>query len=133
MFKIVKILKIQKTCLKFLKSQKEDRFEKFIDYLTQNNIKFEKGDWQSFDSNTFNQTTKTTKLNSNDLQKAIKEGTALADLSELWKLKLKFEEHKKKLSADELANYKKSELEEKVDREMKHTHVLYHTLQRQLI
>ena len=105
---------------KLLKSyEKNERFDKFKEYLKENKIKFEKGDWQSFDSNTFNQTTKTTKLNSNDLQKAIKEGTALADLSKLWKLKLKFEEHKKKLSADELANYKKSELEEKVDREMK--------------
>ena len=36
---------------KFLKSQDSDeRFDKFKSYLDKNNIKFKKGDWQSFDT-----------------------------------------------------------------------------------
>ena len=111
---------------KFLKSQKEDRFEKFIDYLKQNNIKFEKGDWQSFDNvkmreeqmpnATIEEIEAHEKLKS---IKSIQQATAMADCMELRKLKLKFIEQRKKLTPKELLNYKVSDMEKRVDKEMK--------------
>lgn len=113
---------------KFLKSQDSDeRFDKFKSYLDKNNIKFKKGDWQSFDNifindiedkeiNPVDKPTK--KLDSEGLKKAVTEGFALGDLTELSKIKIRFIEDRKKLTPEQLSNYKVSDLEKKVDKEM---------------
>ena len=114
---------------KFLKSQNQnkDRFEKFKDYLTKNNIKFKEGDWQSFD-NTSNDDVKQISTNSLDkpidklgtrnLKKEIEEAFALADWLKLRELKIRFINDRKKLTPEQLSNYKISDLEKKIDKEM---------------
>ena len=114
---------------KFLKSQSQnkDRFEKFKDYLTKNNIKFKEGDWQSFD-NTSNDDVKQISTNSLDkpidklgtrnLKKEIEEAFALADWLKLRELKIRFINDRKKLTPEQLSNYKISDLEKKIDKEM---------------
>ena len=114
---------------KFLKlqNQKKDRFEKFKDYLTKNNIKFKEGDWQSFD-NTSNDDVKQISTNSLDkpidklgtrnLKKEIEEAFALADWLKLRELKIRFINDRKKLTPEQLSNYKISDLEKKIDKEM---------------
>jgi len=91
----------------FLKSQNEDRFEKFKEYLTKNNIQFKEGDWQSFDD-TFGI----------DVKKVAREGIVLADLLKLRELKAKFINDRKKLTSEQLSKYIVSDLEKKIDKEM---------------
>jgi len=114
---------------KFLKSQnqKKDRFEKFKDYLTKNNIKFKEGDWQSFD-NTSNDDVKQISTNSLDkpidklgtrnLKKEIEEAFALADWLKLRELKIRFINDRKKLTPEQLSNYKISDLEKRINKKM---------------
>ena len=114
---------------KFLKSQSQnkDRFEKFKDYLTKNNIKFKEGDWQSFD-NTSNDDVKQISTNSLDkpidklgtrnLKKEIKEAFALADWLKLRELKIRFINDRKKLTPEQLSNYKISDLEKRINKKM---------------
>jgi hypothetical protein len=114
---------------KFLKSQNQnkDRFEKFKDYLTKNNIKFKEGDWQSFD-NTSNDDVKQISTNSLDkpidklgtrnLKKEIKEAFALADWLKLRELKIRFINDRKKLTPEQLSNYKISDLEKRINKKM---------------
>ena len=114
---------------KFLKSQNqnEDRFEKFKDYLTKNNIKFKEGDWQSFD-NTSNDDVKQISTNSLDkpidklgtrnLKKEIEEAFALADWLKLRELKIRFINDRKKLTPEQLSNYKISDLEKRINKKM---------------
>ena len=114
---------------KFLKSQnqKKDRFEKFKDYLTKNNIKFKEGDWQSFD-NTSNDDVKQISTNSLDkpidklgtrnLKKEIEEAFALADWLKLRELKIRFINYRKKLTPEQLSNYKISDLEKRINKKM---------------
>jgi hypothetical protein len=114
---------------KFLKSQSQnkDRFEKFKDYLTKNNIKFKEGDWQSFD-NTSNDDVKQISTNSLDkpidklgtrnLKKEIEEAFALADWLKLRELKIRFINDRKKLTPEQLSNYKISDLEKRINKKM---------------
>ena len=114
---------------KFLKSQNQnkDRFEKFKDYLTKNNIKFKEGDWQSFD-NTSNDDVKQISTNSLDkpidklgtrnLKKEIEEAFALADWLKLRELKIRFINDRKKLTPEQLSNYKISDLEKRINKKM---------------
>ena len=114
---------------KFLKSQNQnkDRFEKFKDYLTKNNIKFKEGDWQSFD-NTSNDDVKQISTNSLDkpidklgtrnLKKEIEEAFALADWLKLRELKIRFINYRKKLTPEQLSNYKISDLEKRINKKM---------------
>jgi hypothetical protein len=114
---------------KFLKSQNQnkDRFEKFKDYLTKNNIKFKEGDWQSFD-NTSDDDVKQISTNSLDkpidklgtrnLKKEIEEAFALADWLKLRELKIRFINDRKKLTPEQLSNYKISDLEKRINKKM---------------
>ena len=114
---------------KFLKSQNQnkDRFEKFKDYLTKNNIKFKEGDWQSFD-NTSNDDVKQIstnlldkpidKLGTRNLKKEIEEAFALADWLKLRELKIRFINDRKKLTPEQLSNYKISDLEKRINKKM---------------